>query len=187
MSPVGTQGQLSVAFFQVSALMILLVLYLILNKDLKVRFLRLWIAGWTLLTCSAVIRLVEQVYETRLEWAIVQTGYFVAVTLMLAAVMEFIRPSRALRSVWLWGILAGAVCAGTSFQGENAVFIWRWVPAIFVSATSTSAGFMLWRTRKRTKGHGITLMASALLLAGLHHLDRPFWSAQQFYSLRMAF
>jgi PAS domain S-box-containing protein len=187
MSPVGSQGQLSVAFFQVSAFAILLVLYLILYKDTKVRFLRFWIAGWAMLTCSAVTRLVEQLYDTRLEWAIVQTTFFLAVTFILAAVLEYIRPSRELKTIWLWGILGSVVCAAMSLQGENTLFIWQWVPAIFVSGTSIFAGWKLWGARKRSKGHGVSLMATALLLSGLHHLDRPFWPAQQFYSLRMAF
>ena len=46
---------------------------------------------------------------------------------------------------------------------------------------------MLWHERKRLNGHGISLMATALILSGLHHIDRPFWSTEQFYSLRMVF
>jgi two-component system NtrC family sensor kinase len=188
LSPVSTQGQLSVAFFQVSAFVILLVLYLILYKDVKARFLRFWVVGWALLTCGAITRLAEQLYDSRLESSIVQVAYFLAVSFMLAAVLEYLRPFRELKRLWLLAILGSvAVGAMSVFQSPDGFFLWRWAPAMLTSGITLSAGWILWRVRKRLAGHGISLMASALLLAGLHHLDRPFWSGQQFYSLRMAF
>jgi PAS domain S-box-containing protein len=188
LSPIGSQGQLSVAFFQVSAFVILLVLYLILYKDVKARFLRFWVVGWVLLTCGAITRLVEQFYESRLESTIVQIAYFLALSFMVAAVLDYLRPFRELKRVWLL-VFSGALIVGAMsiLQSPDGFFLWRWVPAMLTSAMSLSAGWMLWRARTRLAGHGIPLMASALLLAGLHHLDRPFWSTQQFYSLRMAF
>lgn len=187
LSPVSSQGQLSVAFFQVSAFVILLVLYLILYKDVKARFLRLGIIGWVLLTCSAITRLIEQLYDSRLESAIVQTTFFLAVTFALAAVLEYLRPYRELKMVWLWGIFGVVAGGAVSLQSPEGFFLWRWAPAALASGTSIAAGWMLWSARKRRKGYGIPLMASALLLSGLHHLDRPFWVGQQFYPLRMAF
>jgi PAS domain S-box-containing protein len=187
LSPVSSQGQLSVAFFQVSAFVILLVLYLILYKDAKVRFLRFWIVGWALLTCGAITRLIQQFQDSRFEPVIVQTTYFLAVSFMLAAVLEYLRPLRALKAVWLWAVFGAVMVGAMSLRSTDGIFLWRWTPVLLTSGTTLTAGLMLWRARKRLKGHGISLMASALLLAGLHHLDRPFWSAQQFYSLRMAF
>ncbi len=182
-----SQGQLSVAFFQVSAFVILLVLYLILYKDVKARFLRLWICGWVLLTCSATTRFLEQFHESPVESAIVQTTFFLSVTFTLAAALEYLRPFRQLNALWVWGILGGAVGGVMSLHGTDGNFLWRWVPAVLSSGTSIAAGWILWRARKLRKGHGIALMASALFLSGLHHLDRPFWATQQFSSLRMAF
>jgi len=187
LSPVSSQGQLSVAFFQVSAFVILLVLYLILYKDVKARFLRLWIAGWALLTCGAITRLVEQFQESRIDSVIVQVTYFLAVSFMLAAVLEHLRPDRTLKGLWLWMVFGALVVGAMSLRSADDLFIWRWAPVLLTSGTTIAAGLALWRAHTQLKGHGISLMASALLLAGLHHLDRPFWSAQQFYSLRMAF
>jgi PAS domain S-box-containing protein len=185
LSPVSSQGQLSVAFFQVSAFVILLVLYLILYKDVKARFLRFWVIGWALLTCGAITRLIEQFQESRFESAIVQVTYFLAVTFMLAAVLEYLRPQRELNGVWFWAVFGAVFVGAMSVRDASDLFIWRWAPFLLTGVTTITAGLLLWRARKRLKGHGISLMASALLLAGLHHLDRPFWSAQQFYSLRM--
>jgi two-component system NtrC family sensor kinase len=163
------------------------VLYLILYKDVKARFLRIWIVGWALLTCSSIIRIAEQVYNNRFERAVLQTTFVFAVTLALAAVLEYLRPFRDLKTVWLWGIFGALVSAVTSQAGPDGFFLWRWIPALLASGTLISAGCMLWRARNRLKGHGISLMASALILSGLHHIDRPFWSTEQFYSLRMVF
>ncbi len=138
LSPVSSQGQLSVAFFQVSAFVILLVLYLILYKDVKARFLRFWVVGWALLTCGAITRLVEQLYDSRLESAIVQITYFLAVSFMLAAVLEYLRPFRDLNEILardsFWRssrrrhvhssesgrILSVAMDAGNAYQRDNA-------------------------------------------------------------------
>ena len=76
LSPVSSQGQLSVAFFQVSAFVILLVLYLILYKDVKARFLRFWMVGWALLTCGAITRLVEQFQQNRHESGMCRSRIF---------------------------------------------------------------------------------------------------------------
>jgi PAS domain S-box-containing protein len=187
LSPVSAQGQISVALFQVSASVILLVLYLILYKDVKARFLRLWIVGWTLLTCSSIIRIAEQLYNNRVERAVLQTTFVFAVILALAAVMEYLRPFRDLKAVWLWGIFSALVSAVASLASPDGFFLWRWTPALLASGTLITAGWMLWQARKRLKGHGISLMATALVLSGLHHIDRPFWSTEQFYSLRMVF
>jgi PAS domain S-box-containing protein len=187
LSPISSQGQLSVAFFQVSAFAILLVLYLILYKDVRARFLRLWIFGWAVLTCSAVTRLVEQLYDSRLESAIAQTTLFLAVTFICAAVLEYLRPFRNLKAIWLWAVFGGLASGAMSLSGPESFFLLRWAPTLFVGGTSIAAGWMLWMARKQRRGHGIPLMASALILSGLHHLDRPFWAAQQIYSLRMAF
>ena len=142
-----SQGQLSIAFFQVSAFVILLALYLILYKDVKARFLRLWICGWVLLTCSATTRFLEQFHESPVEWAIVQTAFFLAVTFTLAAALEYLRPFRQLNALWLWAILGGAVGGAMSLHGTEGYFLWRWVPAVLSSGTSIAAGWILWRAR----------------------------------------
>ena len=187
LSPVSSQGQLSVAFFQVSAFVVLLVLYLILYKDVKARFLRFWAIGWALLTFGAITRLIEQFQESPFAPVIVQVTYFLAVSFMLSAVLEYLRPQRELKAAWIWAACGAVIVGALSLRSADDFFVWRWVPVLLTGGTTLTAGLVLWRARKRLKGHGISLMASALLLAGLHHLDRPFWSAQQFYSLRMAF
>jgi hypothetical protein len=54
------QGLLALAFFEATAFLILLVLYLLLYHDLPARFFRLWLVGWALFTCSGV----EQILYT---------------------------------------------------------------------------------------------------------------------------
>ncbi len=44
------QGPSAVAFFEATAFLILLVLFVLLRKDHPTRFLAIWVTGWTLLT-----------------------------------------------------------------------------------------------------------------------------------------
>jgi two-component system NtrC family sensor kinase len=185
--PVTVQGQLSLAFFQFSAFLILLILYLILYKDVKARYLRLWIAGWIFLTVSGVARLIQQVHDSPVELIVIQTSFFVATTFFLAMVLEYVQPYRHLRSVWMWCVFGGMLDAVMSARGSSTSFLVNWLPALLSGGTSLVAGGILWRSREKKRGHGIPLMAAALLLAGLHHLDQPFWVTYQFYALRIAF
>lgn len=175
------------AFFQVSALLILLILYLILYKDVKPSFLKLWIIGWAFLTLGGITRMIQQLRGMSWEFTVVQACYFVATTFFLAAVLNYLEPFRKLRAVWLWCVFGAIASAAFASQRATGVFVAEWFPALLAAGNCLAAGWILWSARKKRKGHGIPLMAAALLLAGLHHLDRPFWSLQSLYSLRMAF
>ena len=48
------QGLLGIAFFEASALVILLVLFFLLRRDHHTGYLRLWLAGWCCFTFSAL-------------------------------------------------------------------------------------------------------------------------------------
>jgi PAS domain S-box-containing protein len=188
LSRISGRGQLALIFFQVSAFLILLVLYLILYKDNKARFLRHWIAGWTLLTLAGGARLAEQLRESAYATPVIQTLFFAALTCFLASILEYFQPGRTLRRMWYLGILGSLACSVFGFVGvgRNSHEI-EWVPALICAGMSIAAGFVLWRARDTRGGHGIPLIAGALLLQGLHYLDWPLWTEQQFYALRVAF
>jgi PAS domain S-box-containing protein len=185
--PVTSQGQVALAFFQFSAFLILLVLYLILYKDVKTRYLRLWVSGWVFLTVNGVVRLIQQVHDTPVEMAIIQASYFVATTFFLATALEYVQPYRRLRAVWVWCVFGGMLDAVLSTQVDSGSIVVKWLPALLSGGTSLVAGWVLLRAQLKNKGHGIPLMTAALLLAGIHHLDQPFWPAHQLYALRIAF
>ena len=187
LSPVTSQGQLSLTFFQLSAFLILLVLFLILYKDVHAQFLRLWSVGWMLLTLSSVSRLIQQWHDTPWKFGFTQACFFAAITFFLASILTYLRPGRKLNALWLLCAIGTLATGALAAQGNSLPFILQWLPALLAGGIAISGGLILWRARKTRQGHGISLMAGALLLAGLHHMDRPFWSAQQFAMLRMAF
>jgi two-component system NtrC family sensor kinase len=190
LSPATLQGQLALTFFQLSAfliLLVLLVLFLILYKDVHARFLRLWITGWMFLTVSSASRLIQQLHDNPLEFAFTQTCFFSAVCFFMASILIFLQSERRLRLLWLCWPLGGVVTGVLTSLSKSTPFFFQWLPALLAGGMALAGGLILWRTRFTRHGHGIPLMAGALLLAGLHHMDRPFWNAQQFAMLRMAF
>ena len=48
----GNQGLLAIAFFETTAFIILLVLFLLFRKDHPTSYFRLWLGGWLCLTLS---------------------------------------------------------------------------------------------------------------------------------------
>ncbi len=188
MSRINGEGQLALVFFQVSAFLILLVLYLILYKDIKAHFLRHWVTGWALLTAAGGARLVQQFRGGSYITPAVHTLFFVSLTFFLASILEYFQPGRNLRRIWYLGVVGGLISGVFGF----AAVAWtsreiEWIPSLICAAMALSAGWVLWRARGTRAGHGIPLIAGALLLLGLHYLDRPMWQEQQFYALRMAF
>ena len=181
------QGVFALVFFQFSASLILLVLFLILYKETKARFLRLWLAGWTILTLAASARLVQQVNESAAIRAIAETLIFTALTFFLASALEYLRPGRDLRAVWYWCVSGGSLIAVLRLAASGRNSLGEWVAALASAGTAILAGWMLWRARAVRGGNGVQLIGGALLLQGLHYLDRPLWAQQQFFSIRPAF
>jgi len=178
---------MALAFFEVAAYLILMVLYLILYKDVKANFLRYWVVGWAFLTVGSVTGLIQQLRGSRLAFALIPVCLFLASAFFLAAVLKYLHLEKNIRALWIWSFFGSAVSMSLAWQGHTASFPVRWTPAVLASITSLASGIILWRSQKKHSGRGITLMAAALLLIGLHQLDRPFWPGQEFYSLRTAF
>ncbi len=188
LSRINGQEQLALVFFQVSAFLILLVLYLTLYKDVKTRFLRHWIVGWTLLTLSGGARLIPQLRDSAYATPVIQTLLFAALVFFFASILEHFQPAYTLRRVWYLGILGGLASSVFGFVGvARNIRQFEWIPALICAGIALAAGLVLWRARGTRGGHGIPLIAGALLLQGLHYLDRPLWAEQQFYALREAF
>jgi hypothetical protein len=53
------QGLSAVAFFEATAFIILLVLFVLLRRDHPTRFLKTWTIGWTILTVKALLELTQ--------------------------------------------------------------------------------------------------------------------------------
>jgi hypothetical protein len=54
-----TQGLTAVAFFEATAFIILLVLFVLLRRDHPNRYLNVWVLAWSLLTVKALLELAQ--------------------------------------------------------------------------------------------------------------------------------
>jgi two-component system NtrC family sensor kinase len=183
-----SQSLLGVAFFEATAQLILLTLFVLFQRDHRTSFLRYWLGGWTLLTGST---LAELAIVLRLAPGL-RLAYLgcrlAAVMLFLAAVVEYNSHGRKKLGQL---VPLTIVCVGALLYLDRGAFApygtIRWETALFESCVFLSAGWMLWRGDQRRRGHGTRLLAGALMLCGLHGLDRPVWLEYPLFSLRVAF
>lgn len=182
------QGLYAIAFFEATALVIVLVLLTLFQKDQKARYFRLWHIGWLLLTLSSLAQV------TFLSWtlppariavvALRMTAYFV----FLSAVMQYAaRPGRRQLALWPGAVvlLSGIVYA----EGRSRVSFGsaRWETSVLFCLICFVAGWFLWRAVRRRGGYGARLLAGVFLLSGLHGMDRPFWPQSPLFLFRVAF
>lgn len=83
------QGQLGIAFFEATAFIVLLVLFLIFQRDHINRYFRLWVAGWLVFTLTALCEVVMLSRNMPTLWLEVVLGEVTAMLLFAGAVMRF--------------------------------------------------------------------------------------------------
>jgi len=182
------QGLSAVAFFAATAFVILLVLFVLLRRDHPSRFLRIWVAGWTLLTLKAAFEL-TQVSLTSPQLRIVRLLLLVLVNLIFLE--SVLRYTRAVRSSFpvIWPgafciVLAAYAFESRAMPGDPHI---GWFTSSAIAGTSLAAGWLLWRFSRNSRGHGARLLAGLFLLSGLNGLDRPIWLENPYFILRLAF
>ncbi len=182
------QGLLAIAFFEVTALIVLLVLFLLLRRDHPDGYFRLWLTGWVGLTVSSVFELglaAQESPELRLAALATQV---IALLLFLSSAMQL---TVGVSRKWPVLPLATAVLAGVYYVERSASAPYfgkiHWETAACESVISLWAGWLLWRARAKYKGHGARLLAGALLVSGLNGIDRFQWLTHPFFLLRLAF
>ena len=183
------QGLLAIAFFEVTALIVLLVLFLLLRRDHPDGYFRLWLTGWVGLTVSSVFELglaAQESPELRLAALATQV---IALLLFLSSAMQL--TVGGISRKWPVLPLATAVLAGVYYieRSASAPYFGKihWETAALESTILLWAGWLLWRARAKHKGHGGRLLAGALLVSGLNGIDRFQWLTHPFFLLRLAF
>jgi PAS domain S-box-containing protein len=183
------QDLLAIDFFQVTGLIVLLVLFLLLRRDQPAGYFRLWLAGWICLTISAFLELGLILRPgPQLHLATIATQVL-AILLLLSSVMQL--TLHGSRRKWPVFPLATAVL-GAVYYVERAVQApyfgkIHWETAALESVVFFLAGWLLWRSPAANKGNGAKLLAAALLVSGLHGMDRFQWPLHPLFLLRVAF
>ena len=184
---IATQGIQGIAFFEATACLTLLVLFLHLKRDNPGVFYRLWILGWISLTVSSFSEMGFFFGFSRfLEISAAISGT-AALAFFLASIVQFtLGQNRFLwPMIWLSVLLvftAGYYQAKAGPWGQA-----RWESTILQSVISMTAGWLLWRASAATRGHGTKLLAGAFTLLALNNIDRPQWTHGEIHLLRFAF
>ena len=182
------QGLLGIAFFEATASIILLVLFLLFRRDHHADYFRFWLTGWCCLTFSSlceVALLIRQLPGLNLVSVLAQAA---ALLLFLVAVVHCSSGSEP--RIWSPVPLIGLVLAAIYYierRGPQQVASLHWETAIFETALCLLAGWMMWRSELARHSHGAQLLAGIFLMSGLHGLDRPLWPDSPLFLLRVAF
>ena len=183
------QAMLGIAFFEATALIILLVLFLLFRRDQQAGHFRFWLTGWCCLTFSALCEVTVLIRPfTGLGVASI-LGQAAALILFLVAVLHYAAASE--RRIWsplpLIGLLLVVVYAIERKGQRQVVTSLHWETAIFESVVCLAAGWLMWKSEKARRSHGAQLLAGIFLLKGLHGLDYPLWVDSPLLLLRVAF
>jgi PAS domain S-box-containing protein len=182
------QGLLAIAFFQATALIILLVLFSVFRRDHPASYFRLWLAGWLCLTISSLSELGLLLREMPELWLVAVAARLAAVLVFLLSVMQYTMGTA--RRQWSLFPLVGVVLATVYYIERGAAVQYgsvHWETAELESIVLLWTGWILWRGASTHKGHGARLLAGAFLVSGLHGMDRPEWPHHPVFLLRVAF
>ena len=184
---IATQGIQGIAFFEATACLTLLVLFVHLQRDNPGIFYKLWILGWVSLTVSSFSELGFFFNLANSLHVLAAVSGTAALALFLASIVQFTLGQNRffLPMVWLSGLLA--LTAG---YYEAKVGPWghaRWESTILQSVVCITAGWLLWRVSDANRGHGTKLLAGAFTLLALNNIDRPQWTSGEMHLLRFAF
>jgi len=182
------QGLLGIAFFEATASIILLVLFLLFRRDHHAGYFRFWLGGWCCFTLSSLCELALLIRQfPGLNLASV-LGQAAALILFLVAVVHCSAGAERRFSsvVPVIGLLLTAIYY-VERRGPSQVGSLHWETAIFETVICLLAGWMMWRSEVARRGHGAQLLAGIFLLSGLHGLDRPLWRLSPLFLLRVAF
>jgi PAS domain S-box-containing protein len=178
-------GLLAVAFMETAAASILLVLYWLLLPGFRARFFRYWLAGWTCYVGLEGLH-VASLFAGSVSLRLSFIASLVPALLFLAAALDCRGLGSYVKYLLPFGI-AGTVAALALGSVSALPRMEIWAETILVCLTYLSAGWILWRSQTRHRGVGWNLLAAALLLRGLHGLDRPDWAQEGLELFRVSF
>jgi hypothetical protein len=183
----GNQGLLAITFFEITALIVLLVLFLLLRRDHPANYFRLWLTGWACLTISSLFDLglvLRELPELRVAALATHVG---ALVVFLLAVMQY--TAGVQKRKWpVFPLLAVTVATIWWFERDSVAQFGslRWETAALESVVCLWAGWLLWRAASH-KGHGVRLLAGGFFVSALNGMDRPQWPHHPVFLLRVAF
>jgi len=184
---ISNQGLQGISFFEATACLTLLVLFIHLKRDNAAPFYKLWLFGWISLTISSFSELALTLLPNPNLKIIAVGGSIAALSLFLASILQLTRGESRLYipMLWLSGLLTLITCSyqrGRLHHPETA-----WEFSILSSVLCLASAWLLWRAPSVSRGHGAKLLAGAFTLLGLNNIDRPQWTVEELHLIRFAF
>jgi PAS domain S-box-containing protein len=177
-------GLTAISALHGAAALLLFLLYLLLYSSCAERFFRYWLAGWSLNLFAVVCALTPVFGSGETQEAVGIELALAASLFFFAAIFHYIGREKPLLYLWPLGALGMALLA-LGLTGVRYLGWVRWAAWPSQAALSLAAGWLLWRAARRTGGYGAAVLAGALLLRGLHALDRGMWGSLPEIHLRM--
>ena len=182
------QGLLGIAFFEATAYLILLVLFLLYQRDNINKHFHLWLAGWFCFTLAAYGEVALLSRDLPELWVPIVVIRVAAILLLSLAMMQFTRS--VVPTGWPMLPAAGAILFGAYYMqsGEPPFYgAVPWGTSILISVACLASGWTLWRSSLIKAGHGVRLLGGVFLLIGIHGIDRHQWPQHPMFVLRVAF
>ena len=186
MTFVSNPDVLAVAFLEGGASAIILVLYWLLIPGFRARFFRYWLAGWAVYLGIEGLRMANLIRGGEASTPLTAALAFVPALFFLAATLECRKESQGVKYVWVAGgigLVAIVAINATPRFSRTAT----WSEAVILSVIYLSSGWIFWRSQAQHTGVGWKLVSAALMLRGLHGIDRPDWSQEGYEVFRVSF
>ncbi len=184
---IATQGIQGIAFFEATACLTLLVLFVHLKRDNPGIFYSLWLLGWISLTVASFSEMGFFFGMPPVFLILAAISGTAALAFFLASIVQFALGQNRFLWPMIWLAVLLALTSGYYQAKAGAWGASRWESSILQCFLCIAAGWLLWRASAAIRGHGTKLLAGAFTLLALNNIDRPQWAHGEIHLLRFAF
>ncbi|HWF39723.1 MAG TPA: ATP-binding protein [Candidatus Acidoferrales bacterium] len=176
---------LAITFIEGSAALIVLIVNVLLTTSFHTHYFRYWLVGWT---CFFALEASKIAAVLRGGNGVELNAYYLASLMMaamfFAAAIECAGLGKKLKYYVSWGILAfiGVIALRLAKLTIEA----HWAASLLVASLLFGAGVVLWKPKAHHRGLAGKLLSIALMLSGLHVIDRALWINQKLGLLRIS-
>jgi len=184
---IATQGIQGIAFFEATACLTLLVLFIHLKRDNPGVFYKLWLFGWISLTVASFSELAYFFGYPPSLYILATASGIGALVLFLASIVQLTLGQNRFFWPMIWLAALMALTAGYYQAKAGPWGQARWESTILQNILCLASGWLLWRAAGSIRSHGTKLLAGAFTLLALNNFNRPQWTSGEINLLRFAF